>query len=554
MFRSSMSVRGLAAIVAACVALCAGAASASAAPLAVVANHDLDAVTVVDTATGEVVGNPVPVGNGPASVAITPDGRDAYVANAFDESVSVVDLSTMKTVGPAIKVGGDPFGIAITPDGSRVYVTDLGPTVWVIDTRSGQVVGEIEVSGESVGVAIAPDGRFAYVTVGNDGVVEVIDTESMAVVGEPIEVEGHPSGVEFTPDGRTAYVVNRAKKEVSAIDTATGEFTSIPLEGGEEPRGIVVSPDGNRAFVVDLGSNSISVIDTATAPLSREIKLAAKPSEVAVSADGETLYVAEEVGAPGEATEEVQRFDVETGTVVGAKVKLPGESPAGIAIAPDQSPIAAFAVPRVTVGVPATFSGAASTDADGRIASYSWAFGDGGVGSGARVSHTYRAAGTYDATLSVVDEEGCGGEEVFTGRTAYCSGAAAAVHPVAVAAPPVALAPAQPVASPPSNDFRIRRIVHNRRNGTVRMRVRLPSAGSVLLFGRKVHAVTRKSKGVQAMWLTIHARVELAKRLKKILHARVRLRVTFTPNGGTPKTLHRAVTLQRAPRHRHHRH
>jgi len=70
-----------------------------------------------------------------------------------------------------------------------------------------------------------------------------------------------------------------------------------------------------------------------------------------------------------------------------------------------------------------------------------------------------------------------------------------------------------------------------------------------------VHAVTRHSRGVQSMWLTIHARVELAKRLKKVHRARVRFRVTFTPAGGTARTVHRNVTLLRAPReHHHHRH
>jgi YVTN family beta-propeller protein len=519
MFRPSMSARGLAAIVA-----------------------------------NQLV-KQIDVGEAPASIAVTPDGRYAYVANALGGSVSVIDLSTMKTVGEPIGVGNTPFGIAITPDGRLAFVTDRGSeSVSVIDTERREVVGAIPVGTGPTGVAVAPDGRFAYVTLRDDDAVEAIDTGTLEVVGKAIGVGDEPAGVEFSPDGKAAYVADQAGDEVSAIDTATARVTPIQLKGGEGPRGVVVAPHGEKAFVVNLASQSVFVIDTATARVSGEIKLGVQPSEVAVTANGRTLYVAEAGGVPSERTTEVQRFDVETGTPVGPTIVLPGEFASGIAIAPDQSPIAAFAVPRVTAGVPATFSGAASTDADGRIASYSWDFGDGGVGSGARVSHTYRGAGTYDATLSVVDAEGCGEEEVFTGRTAYCSGAAAAVHPVAVAAPPAALAPAPPAASPPSNDFRIRRIVHNRRNGTVRMRVRLPGAGSVLLFGRKVHAVTRKSKGVQAMWLTIHARVELAKRLKKILHARVRLRITFTPNGGTPKTLHRAVTLQRAPRHRHHRH
>jgi PKD repeat protein len=53
--------------------------------------------------------------------------------------------------------------------------------------------------------------------------------------------------------------------------------------------------------------------------------------------------------------------------------------------------------------------GRASADADGRIASYAWRFGDGSTASGAQASHSYAAAGTYPVTLTVTDDEGLTG-------------------------------------------------------------------------------------------------------------------------------------------------
>ena len=53
-----------------------------------------------------------------------------------------------------------------------------------------------------------------------------------------------------------------------------------------------------------------------------------------------------------------------------------------------------------------SFDARASADPDGSIASYSWAFGDGGVAHGATAQHTYPAAGTYPVTLTVTDNEG----------------------------------------------------------------------------------------------------------------------------------------------------
>jgi hypothetical protein len=52
------------------------------------------------------------------------------------------------------------------------------------------------------------------------------------------------------------------------------------------------------------------------------------------------------------------------------------------------------------------FDGSASTDPDGSIVDHSWSFGDGGTGSGAVANHTYAAAGTFSAVLTVRDDDG----------------------------------------------------------------------------------------------------------------------------------------------------
>lgn len=55
------------------------------------------------------------------------------------------------------------------------------------------------------------------------------------------------------------------------------------------------------------------------------------------------------------------------------------------------------------------FDASGSNPADqvnGRIISYKWDFGDGGTGSGAKVSHTYRQAGDFTITLEITDNDG----------------------------------------------------------------------------------------------------------------------------------------------------
>jgi YVTN family beta-propeller protein len=87
-----------------------------------------------------VVGMPIPVGNSPAGVAVTPDGGKVYVTNLFDNTVSVIATTTNKVVGRPIPVGGFPTGVAVTPDGRKVYVANqFDGTVSVIATVTNTV-------------------------------------------------------------------------------------------------------------------------------------------------------------------------------------------------------------------------------------------------------------------------------------------------------------------------------------------------------------------------------------------------------------------------------
>jgi YVTN family beta-propeller protein len=54
------------------------------------------------------------VGAGPTAIAITPDGRTAYVASFNSGTVTPISTATNKA-GHAIRTGKTPVAIAITP-------------------------------------------------------------------------------------------------------------------------------------------------------------------------------------------------------------------------------------------------------------------------------------------------------------------------------------------------------------------------------------------------------------------------------------------------------
>ncbi|PJJ70957.1 calcineurin-like phosphoesterase family protein [Diaminobutyricimonas aerilata] len=87
------------------------------------------------------------------------------------------------------------------------------------------------------------------------------------------------------------------------------------------------------------------------------------------------------------------------GTFTDAVTIGPGAPPP-----PNAPPTASFT--SSCAGLTCSFSGAASTDADGTIRGYAWEFGDGTTASGATVQHSYATAGDRTVRLTVTDDDG----------------------------------------------------------------------------------------------------------------------------------------------------
>ena len=74
-------------------------------------------VTPVNTVTNKA-GQPIPVRLGPIDIAITPDGKTAYVVNfgtgrVAGRTVTPIRIATLRA-GPAIRVGLDPVDLVIS--------------------------------------------------------------------------------------------------------------------------------------------------------------------------------------------------------------------------------------------------------------------------------------------------------------------------------------------------------------------------------------------------------------------------------------------------------
>jgi YVTN family beta-propeller protein len=450
-------------------------------------------VSVIDTATNQRkavgAGTEITLGAKLRGIAITPDGRFAYVADAASNGVSVIDTRTNEVVpvggGDAIGVGEQPGGIAMTPDGRFVYVADKGSGgVSVIETATNEVKPvaggtEIKVGKDPFAIAITPDGRFAYVANSESNGVSVIDTATNEVrtVGglAEVPVATDPLAIAITPDGRFAYVVGGGGG-ITVIDTATNAVqpvgTGKEIVLGQELEGVAIAPDGRLAYVSLATADSVAVIDTASnevkpVPGGMAIPVGAGPNAIAITPDGRFAYVADA------ASDGVSVIDTRTNEVVtvGEKKEIAvGKAPEGIAVTPDQPPVASFTTSRARPGVPSMLDASASTDPDSAISTYAWSFGDGHsetLGT-PRALHAFPRPGTYTVSLQASDVEGCSTPDtsLFTGQTALCRGdqSARASTKVLVAYPGVRIRCPRN-ARPRGCSFELRAILRKPRRG-----------------------------------------------------------------------------------------
>lgn len=118
----------------------------------------------------------------PFDVAITPDGKRAFVSHAGVDCISVLDMDSLRAlinrsspemlkswsnnlgissrfVIRRIPTGANPKGIVLSPGGERLYIAEhLEDRIAVIDTRSLETIGTIDLGGPRR-ITVARQGR-----------------------------------------------------------------------------------------------------------------------------------------------------------------------------------------------------------------------------------------------------------------------------------------------------------------------------------------------------------------------------------------------------------
>jgi hyaluronoglucosaminidase len=162
-------------------------------------------VTPVRTATNKP-GKPIRI-EGAFAIAITPDGATAYVLSTPDPDSSQGYVVPIRVATDArstpIRVGMLPVQIAISPDGKMAYVSNGGSgTVTPIRVAAGRAGKAIRAGTAPAELAITPDGKTVYVVDSNpfgaSGSVIPIRVATNTA-GKPITVGRFPFDIAIAP-------------------------------------------------------------------------------------------------------------------------------------------------------------------------------------------------------------------------------------------------------------------------------------------------------------------------------------------------------------------
>ncbi len=266
---------------------------------------------VLDTAARTVLRR-IPVGHQPYGVAVSPGDGRILVSNEGDGTVTVI--SPALVVKKVLRVADTPRAVAITADGRFAYVTHFltrgaAGAVTEIDLTtlavSRAVSLGVDASPDTTSsgsgfpnmlstIAIDPAGRAAWF-----GGLKANTGRGLFVNGEMPRPENTTRGffgkanlasateeldrridandsdsvsaIAFSPNGRWAFVTHQGAGRLSVYDLSAatliqpGDGNTVSfvarIDLGHAPQGIVVSADGRRGYVANFLSRGVQVLD-----------------------------------------------------------------------------------------------------------------------------------------------------------------------------------------------------------------------------------------------------------------------------------------------------
>ena len=264
-----------------------------------------------------------------ASLVLSADGRRLYVIDQGNWRVVVIDTATRARLY-SVPTGVDPLAIALSPDGTHLYVANSGlfeyKTIGGLDkdvaletglhfppfgypskaARKGTIAEGHAIPG--LGKENDPRGSslWTYDLTGPRGPGLVSRLRLGALISEHrggVVGGASPSGiaasnsnvyVSLAHDDAICVISSDGKQVEAQIALSPFSGPEFADEQGRPLRGIApqgLALGGGRLYVAESGINAVAVVDTATNLVLGHIPAGWYPADVALSPDGQLLYV-----------------------------------------------------------------------------------------------------------------------------------------------------------------------------------------------------------------------------------------------------------------------
>jgi len=228
-----------------------------------------------------ILGNRVLLGGQPFAAAISVN-EVAYITLGSASKLARTDLPS-QAFAPAVNVGAVPTGVTFNSTGTRAYVANqYSQSVSVVDVAADSAIDAIPVTGDPFNVIVAPGDSVLYVATNSNNV----------------------------------YAIRLATKTVIA------QFAA-----GSVANGMVIRND-TLLYASTLFAGTVIEWNLRTRAVTRTFPVGGTPQKLALSVDGNTLYIANLAGY-------IQFWNLATGLQDGGNIVLPpGSAGYGIARRP----------------------------------------------------------------------------------------------------------------------------------------------------------------------------------------------------------------------------
>lgn len=284
---------------------------------------------------------------GPHGVQITNDGKYMFVTTGHgfpDGKLWMYHLGPDTLVNPGILLGNFPASLDITPDGKYALNSnfnlhgDMVPSsISVVYVPSFQEVAQIVTCTMPHGSRNTPDGAFNYTGCMMDDQLVEIDIQKLGVSRRFSVATGKegPLPIDGPPDAMLKMWIDGAKRVSKGA-------TSDPAEVGYDAMGMrhamapqTCSPtwaqpgaDGSKIYVACNKSDEIVEVDRATWKMTRKIKTGRGPYNLAPTPDGKLLVSTLKPAAS------IEIYDLASGKIL-ATIKNSTTLANGVTISPD---------------------------------------------------------------------------------------------------------------------------------------------------------------------------------------------------------------------------